>query len=105
MSIVTPKEIAKAIKVDSYGVIGTFLGWILMKVLKISTINKIYNRHKHKQDLEFLNGLLDDFKIRFEIPEEDFKRLPKDGAYITVSNHPLGWHRWYIITETNARAA
>ena len=90
MSIVTPKEIAKAIKVDSYGVIGAFLGWILMKVLKISTINKIYNRHKHKQDLEFLNGLLDDFKIRFEIPEEDFKRLPKDGAYITVSNHPLG---------------
>ena len=44
MSIVTPKEIAKAIKVDSYGVIGTFLGWILMKVLKISTINKIYNQ-------------------------------------------------------------
>ena len=90
MSIVTPKEIAKAIKVNSYGVIGVFLGWILMKVLKISTINKIYNRHKHKQDLEFLNGLLEDFKIRFEIPEEDFKRLPKDGAYITVSNHPLG---------------
>mgnify|MGYP000722072713 CR=1 FL=1 len=30
------------------------------------------------------------FQIRFEIPEEDLKRLPKDGAYITVSNHPLG---------------
>ena len=90
MSIVTSKEIAKAVKVDSYGFIGTLFGWILMKLLKISTINKIYNRHKHKQDLEFLNGLLDDFKIRFEIPEEDLKRLPKNGAYITVSNHPLG---------------
>src|SRR5690606_20004138 len=30
------------------------------------------------------------FQIKFEIPEEDFKRLPKEGAYITVSNHPLG---------------
>ena len=90
MSIVTSKEIAKAIKVDNYGFIGTFFGWILMKVLKISTINRIYNKNKHKSDLDFLNGLLTDFQIRFEIPEEDLKRLPKDGAYITVSNHPLG---------------
>jgi putative hemolysin len=90
MSIVTSKEIAKAIKVDTYGFIGTFFGWILMKVLKISTINRIYNKNKHKSDLDFLNGLLTDFQIRFEIPEEDLKRLPKDGAYITVSNHPLG---------------
>ena len=29
-------------------------------------------------------------EIKFEIPEEDLKRLPKDGAYITISNHPLG---------------
>ena len=90
MSIVTPKEIAKAIKLDSYGFIGTFIGWVFMKVLKISTINKIYNKNKHKNDVNFLNGLLSDFQIRFEIPEEDLKRLPKDGAYITVSNHPLG---------------
>jgi putative hemolysin len=90
MSIVTSKEIAKAIKVDKYGFIGNFFGWILMKVLKISTINRIYNKNKHKSDLDFLNGLLTDFQIRFEIPEEDLKRLPKDGAYITVSNHPLG---------------
>jgi len=58
MSIVTSKEIAKAIKVDNYGFIGTFFGWILMKVLKISTINRIYNKNKHKSDLDFLNGLL-----------------------------------------------
>ena len=90
MSIVSAKEIAKAIKLDGYGFLGTFCGWILMKVLKISTINKIYNKNKHLSDLDFLNALLKAFKIRFEIPEEDLRRLPKDGAYITVSNHPLG---------------
>jgi len=61
-----------------------------MKVLKISTLNKIYNRNKHLTDVEFLDAILDEFQIKFEIPQEDFKRLPKDGAYITVSNHPLG---------------
>jgi len=90
MGLVTAKEVAKAIHADKYGFIGTFFGWILMKVLNISTINKIYNRNKHLNDLPFLNALLDDFQIKFEIPEEDLKRLPKEGAYITVSNHPLG---------------
>ena len=90
MGLVTAKEVAKAIKLDKYGFIGTFISWILMKVLRISDVNKIYDKHKHLDDLEFLNALLDEFQIKFEIPEEDLKRLPKDGAYITISNHPLG---------------
>ncbi|NNK40345.1 MAG: lysophospholipid acyltransferase family protein [Winogradskyella sp.] len=88
--LVTAKEVAKAIHADKYGIFGTFFGWILMKILKISTLNKIYKRNKHKSHLEFLDGILDEFQIKFEIPEEDLKRLPKDGPFITVSNHPLG---------------
>ncbi|VAV86058.1 Putative hemolysin [hydrothermal vent metagenome] len=90
MSLVTAKEVSKAIKADKYGFIGTFIGWLLMKLLKISTINKVYNRNKHLNDLEFLNAILKEFQINFEIPDEDLKRLPKTGAYITISNHPLG---------------
>jgi len=90
MGLVTAKEVAKAINTDKYGFFGTFSGWLLMKVLKISTLNQIYDRNKHLKDLPFLNAILDEFQIKFEIPEEDFKRLPKDGAYITISNHPLG---------------
>lgn len=88
--LVTAKEVSKAIQLDKYGFVGTFMGWLLMKVLKISTLNKVYNRNKHLKDVAFLDGILDDFQIKFEIPEEDLKRLPKDGAYITISNHPLG---------------
>ena len=90
MGLVTAKEVAKAINTDKYGVFGTFSGWLLMKILKISTLNKIYDRNKHVKDVDFLNAILSDLEIKFEIPEEDFKRLPKDGAYITISNHPLG---------------
>ncbi|WP_272150935.1 lysophospholipid acyltransferase family protein [Tenacibaculum aiptasiae] len=90
MGLVTPKEVAKAIGVDKLGAFGTFSGWLLMKILRISTANKIYNKHKHKKDLPFLNGLLNEFQIEFEIPEEDLKRIPKEGPFITISNHPLG---------------
>lgn len=90
MGLVTAKEVASAINMSKYGVLGTFSGWLLMKVLKISTLNKIYDRNKHLEDVTFLNAVLDDLQIKFEIPEEDLKRLPKDGSYITISNHPLG---------------
>mgnify|MGYP006162487803 FL=1 len=90
MELVTSKEIAKVIGTDKFGFIGTFVGWILLRLLRISKVNKIYQKHKDKKDLPFLNGILDEFQIEFEIPEEDLKRIPKSGAFITVSNHPLG---------------
>ncbi len=90
MSLVTSKEIANVIGLKRLGFIGTFIGWLLIRVLRISALNKIYNNNKHKSDLDFLNGVLEDCEIRFEIPEEDLKRIPKDGPFITISNHPLG---------------
>ena len=90
MGLVNAKEIAKAINVDSFGYLGTFMGWSLLKVLNISPLNKIYDRNKHLSDLEFINALLDEFEIEFEMPEEDLKRIPKTGPFITISNHPLG---------------
>ena len=77
MGLVTAKEVAKAINTDKYGILGTFSGWLLMKVLKISTLNKIYDRNKHLSEVEFLNAILDEFQIKFEIPEEDLKDYQK----------------------------
>ena len=90
MGLVTSKEVAKAIGLDKYGFFGTFIGWLLLKVTRISSINSFYDTIKHLNGVDYANAILEHFKIDFEIPDEDFKRLPKNGAYITISNHPLG---------------
>ena len=54
MGLVNAKEVAKAIKVDKFGFLGTSLGWALMKILNISTLNKIYDRNKHLKDVDFI---------------------------------------------------
>ena len=90
MSLVTSKEISQVIGLQKLGFLGTFVGWIILRILRISAINKIYDKNKNKSDLDFLNGILDACKIKFEIPEEDLKRIPKKGPFITISNHPLG---------------
>ncbi|MDC6387592.1 lysophospholipid acyltransferase family protein [Maribacter sp. PR1] len=90
MGLVTAKEVAKAINLSKYGFLGTFMGWILMKVTRISGINTFYDSISHLEGTEFTQAILDHFEIDFQIPEEEFKRLPKEGPFITVSNHPLG---------------
>ena len=90
MSLVSAKEVAKAINLDRYGPLGTFVGWVVMKLTRMATINRFYKAHKDLGGREFLDAILDHYEIKFEIPQEDFKRLPKEGPFITISNHPLG---------------
>ena len=90
MSLVNAREVARAIRLDRYGILVTFMGWILMQITRISSINRFYSRHKSLPGPEFLDRILEHYEINFEIPEEDFKRLPKEGPFITISNHPLG---------------
>ena len=90
MGLVTAKEVAQVIRLKRYGVLGTFVGWLLMKATRISTVNHFYNQHQHLSGPEFLDAILKHYEIQFDIPEADFKRLPKQGPFITISNHPLG---------------
>lgn len=90
MSLISAKEVARVIKIEKYGFFGTFLAWILMQVLRISKLNAVYKKFQHLEAEAFVKAVLDDLEIKFDIPEEDLKRIPKEGAFITVSNHPLG---------------
>lgn len=90
MSLVTAKEVAHAIQLDRYGPLGTLVGWLLMRMTRMSSINRVYAKYRDLPGQEFLDAILDYYEIDFEIPEEDYKRLPREGAYITISNHPLG---------------
>ena len=90
MGLVTAKEVAKAINLDKYGFLGTFISWFLMKITRISSINTFYDSIQHLEGKAYADAILAHFEIDFEIPEEDFKRIPKEGPFITISNHPLG---------------
>ncbi|MHA7055781.1 GNAT family N-acyltransferase [Aquimarina sp. M1] len=90
MAVVTSKEVAKGLKLDKLGFIGTFVGWLILKITRLSKINRQYDNISHLSGTEFVNEVLNLYGVTFEIPPEDLKRLPKEGAFITLSNHPLG---------------
>ena len=90
MSLVTTQDIYSATGLSKLGIIGKPAAWLLKKITRLDKLNKIYNRGKHLECAPFLDYLIDDLGVDYEIHEEDLKRIPKDGPFIIISNHPLG---------------
>lgn len=90
MSFITAKEIAKGLNLSKFGVLGNLMGQFIMQATRISDLNKIYDQYSHLEGVEFIDAILLDLGVEFEIPEKDFRRIPKEGPFVTVSNHPLG---------------
>lgn len=90
MGIVNAKEVARVMNLDKFGFLGTSMGWVVLRTTRLSVINKEYEKRKNLSATDFINSILKAFEINFDIPEEDLKRIPKTGPFITISNHPLG---------------
>jgi hypothetical protein len=71
MGLVTAKEVAKAINAEKWSP-GNVFRLAFNEGIKISKLNKFYDGNKHLK-VDFLNAILDDLQIKFEIPEEDLK--------------------------------
>lgn len=90
MSIVTPNELASATGLKKFGMLGKATTKAIMQLTKINHVNKLYNKYAHLEGIAFIDAILLDLGVQFEIPEKDLKRIPATGPFVTVSNHPLG---------------
>ena len=71
-------------------VVGFFLAPALMKWMKLDKINKLYDKVADFQGRDCLEAFLAEMRISYEIPASDLANLPKEGPFITVSNHAYG---------------
>tara|TARA_B100001939_G_C16937567_1_gene616808 strand:+ start:905 stop:2689 length:1785 start_codon:yes stop_codon:yes gene_type:complete len=72
------------------GIKNVKINQLILKYFGLNDINKFYNKHKSQKPVEFLENLLSEFNIKIEISENDISNIPKNGGFLTVSNHPFG---------------
>lgn len=72
--------------------IGTFLGKLLIKWLSIDKVNRVHANNCHLRGAEFTTALLSDplINIRYKLHNAEVLDNLPEGAFITVSNHPIG---------------
>ncbi len=90
MGIVSTNDIFDGIGLKKFGFLGKPIAWSIKMLTRMNVVNDIYNRGKHLPAQEFLDYLLDDIDVDYEIHEEDLNRIPKTGPFILLANHPLG---------------
>lgn len=88
MELVDYNDISNAAKL--YGLGGKGTAKLLMRILGYNKINRRYSLISHKSGIDFIDAVIEELGIKFEFYEEELKRIPSKGAFITVSNHPFG---------------
>lgn len=88
MTLIHPDEFARALSLQKLGL--KSLAIPLMKLFRVQRLNKIYHKFSHYNGLEFLDACLDELKINYDIPVNDFKNIPTTGPVVFIANHPYG---------------
>lgn len=71
---------------------GTFVGKVLIKWLSIDKVNKAHAHNCHLRGAEFTTALLNDplIDIKYNLRNAEVLDHLPEGAFATVSNHPIG---------------
>ncbi|MEL6649577.1 MAG: lysophospholipid acyltransferase family protein [Bacteroidota bacterium] len=63
----------------------------LMKLTGLDKMNKLYQDALQEKDVDFVEALFEKQGIQLEISGKGLNKLPKEGGFITISNHPFGF--------------
>lgn len=88
MHLVSSKEISKAIHLDKFG--GEVFAKFLMQLLKLNKVNRLYSETRDKSGLDFINSVMEHLEFTYNVSDEDLKKIPYDGPFVVVANHPFG---------------
>lgn len=72
------------------GALGKLAASIIIKVLEIDKVNKTRPKFAGESAPDFSRDVIKEIGAGYEVPEEQLARIPAEGAFITVSNHPVG---------------
>ncbi len=89
MPLISAQDIAKLSGLKRLGL--GFLAKPIMWLLGITRINKVYDKCSVHQDVPFINCIFSTLDINYDYFEDELReRIPKEGPFVIVANHPLG---------------
>ena len=89
MNLIESRDLLKASdSLNWFG--GNMVAKLVMYIMRLDKINKIYSNIYDTDADAFLDRLIEELGVSIEIKEEDLQKIPREGAFITISNHPFG---------------
>ncbi|MEL6696268.1 MAG: GNAT family N-acyltransferase [Bacteroidota bacterium] len=86
--LVSKAEFVRATQLERYGMAG--VAGPLMRLTGLFKFNKLYQEIQEKEGLEFIDAFMERMDIEVEWEGKGLQKIPKEGPFITISNHPFG---------------
>jgi putative hemolysin len=68
---------------------GTILADTLLHIFNYNKLSELYSDFHDRDPLFLINTLFSLLDLKYSFPESDLKNIPREGPFITVSNHPF----------------
>ncbi len=88
MKLIDTDALLRAAKLNGFA--GESAAKFLMLLIRLRRINRIYEENAHHSGIDFIDSMNEQLGIRYEIRPEELEKIPREGSFITVSNHPFG---------------
>lgn len=86
--LISINDFSKAIGTQNFPV--KKLNQFLLNFLKLNDINDLYSDNYDENSIKFIDQILKGLKVNVDFLESELKKIPKEGPFITISNHPFG---------------
>lgn len=86
--LISREMLAKATGLQQFPIPG--IDRLLMQVASINRFNKEFDKIQHLHGIDFIDAVLDALGVQIELRQDDLKRIPKQGAFVMLANHPYG---------------
>ena len=86
--LIETDELVRSARLKKLG--GGGVAKVMMNLLRINKLNKLYEELSDERGITFIEKLIDKLELEYEVRDEELKRIPREGPFITVSNHPFG---------------
>lgn len=89
MNLINPKDLLAANKYIKY-LGGESFARLMMRLLKLDELNRKYDPLSGLSRQDFLVKVIEELGFEYEISPEDLDKIPKEGPFISIHNHPYG---------------
>jgi len=90
MSLISKNDLIKASGLNKMGFLKNPIASAVMSLTKINEVNRLYDKLRDKEGKDFFDSFVRERNLSYIAFAEDLAKIPKTGAFILVSNHPLG---------------
>lgn len=97
MTLITTGELNRALK---HSIRNAKFAAAFSQLVQTKKINKFYRAHQNDSPDQFTDAVIKRLKLKYEISEDELKRVPEKGPLVIVSNHPMGGIDGILLIKT-----